>query len=583
MMARLKQDESGKLIVLLAIIFGGWLRFMPAVLAGFPINDGGLFYTMIDDLYAHHFVLPAFTSYNSASIPFAYPPLAFYIAGILKAAGGFSTTSILLWVSPVVTTTSILAFFFLARQFFPDSWLKAALATTAFALLPRSYSWFVMGGGITRAFGQLFMLLMLGSVAHLYTQRTKTDIWLSGILGALTVLSHPEATIHAIVACLLFWLFLSRSRRGLVDSLWIAGIVLIGSAPWWASVLIQHGTAPFLSASQTGGNWTTGLIKGLSFSFGEEKLASVITVLGMIGLGIAIAKKSYLLPVWLIVPFLVQPRSATAVAIYPLAMLAAIALGDMILPTLARFRHPDEEASNPISVRFIQIFLGLLMMYLVLSSFLYDMQLAQGALPAESRTAFAWVKGNTSPASRFIVLSGEGDPMVQAAGEWFPALAERRSELTLQGREWIGGVEFTQAIQPYSEVQACLFSGLTCLNEKLANLDITYDYIFIQKPSSSTYDQSSSEDWGLPLAIELSSSPDYQLVYKNEGVLIYKMIPLLLPPVYTPERLDTRSSSTSNLLGGTLLEMQNRTEIIMSMKKLSFSNIRLQLTFVSNV
>jgi len=61
--------------LLISVLFGAWMRFMPTLLTGTPINDGGMFYVMILDLRAHRFLLPAFTSYNHLNIPFAYPPL----------------------------------------------------------------------------------------------------------------------------------------------------------------------------------------------------------------------------------------------------------------------------------------------------------------------------------------------------------------------------------------------------------------------------------------------------------------------------------------------------------------------------
>jgi hypothetical protein len=41
------QEDLGLLIALSACIIGGGLRLYTAYFAGFPINDGGLFYTMI--------------------------------------------------------------------------------------------------------------------------------------------------------------------------------------------------------------------------------------------------------------------------------------------------------------------------------------------------------------------------------------------------------------------------------------------------------------------------------------------------------------------------------------------------------
>ncbi len=47
------------------------------------VNDGGFFFSMTRDLEASNFRIPAFTTYNGGHIPFAYPPLGFYLAAIL--------------------------------------------------------------------------------------------------------------------------------------------------------------------------------------------------------------------------------------------------------------------------------------------------------------------------------------------------------------------------------------------------------------------------------------------------------------------------------------------------------------------
>src|SRR5215471_1250539 len=78
------QDQAGMLIAMMAILFGGWVRLLIPEIAGFPINDGGLFYVMVRDLQANGLRAPLYVHYNGLSIPFAYPPLGFY-AGAVSA------------------------------------------------------------------------------------------------------------------------------------------------------------------------------------------------------------------------------------------------------------------------------------------------------------------------------------------------------------------------------------------------------------------------------------------------------------------------------------------------------------------
>ena len=60
-------------LVAAALILGSIVRLIPVLGSDFPINDGGLFAAMIDDLVRHGPSLPRVVDYNGGDIPFAYP------------------------------------------------------------------------------------------------------------------------------------------------------------------------------------------------------------------------------------------------------------------------------------------------------------------------------------------------------------------------------------------------------------------------------------------------------------------------------------------------------------------------------
>ncbi|MBC7251439.1 MAG: hypothetical protein H5T62_14295 [Anaerolineae bacterium] len=132
-----------------AILFGALVRFAPALDSPFPINDGGLFYAMMGDLIAADYNFPLYTTYNAAHIPFAYPPLPFYLTALLSQWLGIPLLSLIRWLPPLVTTLTIPAFYLLARAIL-KSRLQASLASVAFAMLPRAFDLFIVGGGLTR-------------------------------------------------------------------------------------------------------------------------------------------------------------------------------------------------------------------------------------------------------------------------------------------------------------------------------------------------------------------------------------------------------------------------------------------------
>ena len=113
--SKLSQDEVGILILIVAILFGAWFRIMPAWLARFPVNDGGMFYTMIMDLQANHYAIPLFTTYNHTFIPFAYPPLGFYIGAGISDLLNVSPIVVIRWLPGIINALCIPAFYFFAN------------------------------------------------------------------------------------------------------------------------------------------------------------------------------------------------------------------------------------------------------------------------------------------------------------------------------------------------------------------------------------------------------------------------------------------------------------------------------------
>ena len=124
-MKTLHRTEVADLILMLAIIIGAFMRFNPTLLAGFAINDGGMFAVMVDDLKASRYILPAFTTYNHLNIPFAYPPLGFYLGRIAADLFGLSVPEVLRWVPAFFASLSIPAFYWLALRLLKDKYYAA--------------------------------------------------------------------------------------------------------------------------------------------------------------------------------------------------------------------------------------------------------------------------------------------------------------------------------------------------------------------------------------------------------------------------------------------------------------------------
>ncbi len=511
--APIAREEWGMLILFLSCAVGAYMRFNPTMLAGFAINDGGMFAVMVDDLRANHFVLPVFTSYNHLNIPYAYPPLGFYLGAIASLIFGLDSTQIVRWLPAFFATLSIPAFYFLALQLLKNKF-HAAVSTFFFALMPRAMWWFVMGGGLTRSPGQFFMLLTLAVVIRLYEQKRRSDIVLAGIFGGLAVMSHPEAAVHTFVSAIFLWLMLSRTRADFIHSLLVGVVVAIVSAPWWASVISNHGVAPLLSGAATGSKLAA-VFNLLFFVFTEEPYATVIAVLGLIGIAHRLIRRDYLLPLWMAIPFFIEGRSAAGPAAIPLAMLAALGLVEVILPAIQP--SPSKEAEASSTERNVFIYLVL---YLIFSTAQFGIQLSAATLYPPDEEAMRWVRENTPGDSRFLVLTGTTSVSCDSVMEWFPAISGRKSLFTVQGAEWTKGAGFNEYVRSTYPVQECLAnSDLACLDEHVDRAD--YDYIYVSKILRVNNCGPLAPQRQFPYFVEsLKLDAGFEKVYETDGVLI---------------------------------------------------------------
>ncbi len=141
------------------LVIGLVIRAFFVLRADFPLNDGGFFYKMTQELVENNFEIPLYTSYNHANIPFAYPPLGFYVAGFLSSFLNINLIEVFRFLPLVVSVLTIPAFYLMAKELFSQKF--AIISSFIFTVLPRSFMWMIMGGGVARSFGFLFSILSL--------------------------------------------------------------------------------------------------------------------------------------------------------------------------------------------------------------------------------------------------------------------------------------------------------------------------------------------------------------------------------------------------------------------------------------
>jgi hypothetical protein len=527
-------DRVDAIALAVALIAGLLVRVHYIMMADFPLNDGGMFYVMTRELMQAHYHLPVFTTYNGAGLPFAYPPLGFYVAGLLSQVTHTPLIDVFRFLPLAVNMAAIVAFYALARTFL-HSRLAVGCAVVAFALQPESFGWQIMGGGLTRSFGMLFALLAVRQVYLLYTRAHRRDVPLAALFAGLTVLSHLEAGYFVALSALVLFVLLGRGRGGVARSLAVAALVVLLTAPWWATIISRHGIEPFLAARGTnrfsGLFWTA--VTLVIFRGSREAFYPVIAGLSLLGVYSCWLKRQALLPVWLAAVWLLDPRGSHNYVTVPIALLAALAV-DQILVRL--WRGTDEHtalatmrrAAAPAGV------LAVLACYATVSA-LFTAEATLGALAPEQRAAMAWVANNTDASGQFLVVTGNGwDPIrgyglgmdaftnwgIDRTVEWFPALANRVSLDTPQGYEWLP--HFDRIEHVYTEAQKCGERDASCLSDWSRETGRSFRYVYIPKAAGREIGVGDAEGCCWALRHALRSDPGYTTVYDGPGASVFE-------------------------------------------------------------
>ena len=521
----MNKDMAGKLIALGGMIFGIWLRILPAMLTEFPINDGGMFFEILRQIEEENFRVPVNVNYNGLEIPFMYPPLTFYLANVLHRLFSISFLDLLIWMPAIASALTVFAFYDLAHTLLKSEY-EAGLAVAVFALIPRALTWLLMGGGLTRGFGELFLLLAIRQIYSTFTTGKKKHIFLAVCFSSLVVLSHPEAMVHTIGIALLIWFLSARNIQGVKQSVIIAVGVIAITSFWWIPALARHGLSPILSASQSGNHSAYAFLSPFLFAVSEEPFITIIAVLAAIGIFIALSNKQALLAALIVFPFIVEPRNAANIAIIPMAMLASLSLA-----RLTELAFSDQVVGEHLllskrAARAMLILFGITS--LVNSSFV-AYQVGKNYLSQDTLNVFNWIQKNTPNNARFLVITGEAEGFCDPVQEWFPVFSERVSLTTIQGREWQTGISFSEYKENMTKLQRCSKENIGCVEDIATEMQLNFDYLYIQRKNQNKLvcvpRGKTARGGDLILSIAEQNSSAYVRVFFTEEAAIFKVVP----------------------------------------------------------
>lgn len=495
------------------------IRAPAALAADFPLNDGGLFYQMILDLEATWPALPETTTYNGLDAPYAYPPLGFYLGAMLHGWLGMDVMRAIPLAASVLT---IPAFFLLARGLFGSGAVTWA-ATVAFALMPRTFEWMTMGGGLTRAPGLLLAIVALWLAHRMLVRRDRWSVVASGLSAGLVILTHPQATLFLLISGVAFLIAFGRSRAAMTRAAAALAVAVVIALPWVLTVLTSHGWTPLLSASATQPGPFIGLLSLFAFEISGSRLFDPLGLLAAIGFLVAILRRQWLVPAWLVALMVLDSRGGATYAAVPAAMLAGSGAVELLvrLPALwSGSTAPSKPFAFLRSDR-LPVAIGSILLALALIDAIGSQQAPdwRGFALSDAQRGAMQEAGVLAPEGDYLVVTGRFWP-VDAVSEWFPTLAGARSAATVQSREWLGSEEFRTAVAASEALRECANAGSACLSEWSTTWDTAFTHVFIPKGSLSG--PFGDEDCCTGLRLLLAEDAGYSMIHDGPGGTIFE-------------------------------------------------------------
>lgn len=526
---RLRRGQATSLlafVVLAEALFAAvGLRLAFVLPASFPLNDGGLFYTMARDIQDSGFLLPAETSYNGG-LPFTYPPLGIYTVAAIDLAGPWSLLDVMRLFPLAVSVLSVFAFALLAHEVLRGRVLVASLATLFFALLPMSYVWVIMGGGVTRSVGQLFSLLALWQAVRLARRPSRKAVFALGAFAALTALAHPEAAWFVAYSTVFVLLALNRSRVGFRRFLAAGAFGIALAAPWLGLMVARHGFGVLHPFEDSGWPWYAGLVRLAHFDVTREPFFPLLGALALFGAIRMVVRGDWFLAGWVLLAHMVQPRAADQRAVVPIAMLAAVGIVELVaLESLSKpsaangSRSGIASTANEAKASIAALVAVPVVLFVAFTTLEAYRPLLSG-IPASELQAMRLTAAKTPPDATFVVVTGDRWFGSDRTTEWFPAITHRQAANVVQGYEWTGS--FSERMQRHEALQACATQGIDCVEMWARIAGTTFEFLYIAKRPFVV--GGLLVDGTGPLQTFVRADPRYLVLYDGPGALVARRL-----------------------------------------------------------
>lgn len=407
-----------------------------------PYRLGGLFIAFADEIARHNFQFPVTIPYYSVGgIPFAYPPLGFYVQAVFLKIFPERIFLIANLLPPLISVLTLGVAAWCFYQWAGAWTLKSLSAMTAYALLPNAFYNQVEAAGLAESFGSLALIVYFNTLIRYQERKNAASAILAGCALALCVISSPGSALGSALISLVFVLDtliavgLSDKLKPYLHLLLLGVIGIVLSAPYWLSVILNHGAGIFLNSTGmqfelSDPSVSTSKFGYLWFTFSALQLDGVFfwTITTFMGLVWMLSKRNFFIPLAFLAMFCI-PRENTWLTAFPAAWLVACGIADVLYPVIKSLSIFTPVGKS----RFLGVSLVLIALSMTLQAFeLMKVQAINEYWKLEPDRIEALQKAREIiPASAQVIVLGNG-----GLREWSPYLLRREVLNTEFGLEW---------------------------------------------------------------------------------------------------------------------------------------------------
>jgi hypothetical protein len=471
----------------------------------YPAYGGGLYVQIATEIAANGYAPPSSVSGYVLGVPFAYPPLQFYVLAVLLDLG-LDPLAVTQFLPSLAVVAGLVPAYLLGRDYTGSRPAGTATALLL-ALNPQVLEWHVSAGGVVRGFAFLYALTAVYAGYHVFATGSRRAMLAGVVAVSLTGLTHPTYALFVITSYVVLWAGRDRSVAGIGRGLLVGLGAVALTSPWLVWVVTTHGPGVFTAAAGTHG----GIGGGAARILAGDATPTLLVPLGAAALALAL-RGDVLVAVWTLAATLLfyQPRFAHAVG-----ALAAATAG------VAVVERADERGSAPLPTPGRRALAATLrgVAASAVGGVALGAEMTTSTDPTtpeflddESVTAAEWAAAETPRDATFVVL---GD-----AAEWFPALSGRSILVGPWGVEWESAPAYDRQLSTFQDVSTC--RSHACVERAMATVGADPDYVVVPKGRYTVRGDSVVQFGSLRRSFALAD--DWTRAYENDGVAVYRAV-----------------------------------------------------------